>query len=121
MSLVSQSSFMLLLRNELKLYLRSGALNSVSVVFLVISQVLLHGVALAVAFAYSIGGAKAAPANMVLIMLTMGLLSMLFMMTARSLVGMVQAFYTRGDLDLLLSSPLDRKAIIGVRMGAVAL
>jgi ABC-2 type transport system permease protein len=118
---VSRSDLLLLLRNELKLYLRSGAVSSISITFLVISQVLLHLVALSMAFASSMGAMKGMPAEALLIMLTVGLLSMLFMMTARSLAGIVQSFYTRGDLDLMLSSPVDRRAIIGVRMVAVAL
>jgi ABC-2 type transport system permease protein len=55
------------------------------------------------------------------LLLAAGLLSMLLMMTSRALAGAVQSLYTRGDLDLLLSSPVDRRAIIGVRLGSLAL
>jgi ABC-2 type transport system permease protein len=41
-------------------------------------------------------------------------------MASRALGGAVQSLYTRGDLDLLLASPVDRRAIIGVRMGSLA-
>jgi ABC-2 type transport system permease protein len=114
------NSFALLLRNEFRLYLRGGMAKGASLVFFIITQVLLHLVALSIAFATSIRPLPANPRGG-LILLAGGLLAMFMLMTSRSLANAVQALYTRGDLDLLLSSPVDRRAVVGVRMGAVAL
>lgn len=113
------SSFPLLLRNEFRLYLR-GMAKGASLVFLLISQFFLHLIALAVAWATSKNVAPAMSVNM-LLLLSGGLMAMFMMMTSRALAGAVQSLYTRGDLDLLLSSPVDRRSVIGVRMGAIAL
>ena len=52
---------------------------------------------------------------------TAGLAFCLLFMVSRSLNGIVQVLYTRADMDLLLSSPLAPKSIIGTRVGTVAL
>lgn len=116
----SRDSFVLLLRNEFRLYLRSGMAKGASLVFLIISQVLLHLVALSIVWGTS---RRPLPESQDagLFMLAGGLAAMFMLMTSRSLANAVQALYTRGDLDLLLSSPVDRRAVIGVRMSAVAL
>jgi ABC-2 type transport system permease protein len=116
----SLNSFALLLRNEFRLHLRGGMAKGASLVFFIITQVVLHLVALSIAFASS---SRILPANprAGLFLLAGGLLAMFMLMTSRSLANAVQALYTRGDLDLLLSSPVDRRAVVGVRMGAVAL
>lgn len=121
MSAATGNPFLLLLRNELRLYLRSGAISGTSVTFLVIGQVLLHGIALVMAIGMSMQSGVSSPGDARLILLTSGLLAMLMLMTSRSLAGAVQSLYTRGDLDLLLASPVDRRAILGVRMGAIVL
>ncbi len=110
-----RNSFLLLLRNEFRLYLRG--LKGMSVVFLIISQVLLHVIALAVAWGTS-GRSVPTPPNSALFMLSGGLLAMFMLMTSRALGSAVQTLYTRGDLDLLLSSPVDRRSVIGRAHGS---
>jgi ABC-2 type transport system permease protein len=114
----SRNYFALLLRNEFRLHLRGGMASGASLVFIIITQVVLHLIALSIAW-----GTRQpfAAANTGLFMLAGGLLGMFMLMTSRSLATAVQALYTRGDLDLLLSSPVDRRAVIGVRMASVAL
>jgi ABC-2 type transport system permease protein len=116
----SGNSFLLLLRNEFRLYLRGGVAKGASLVFLIISQLLLHLVALSIAWTNSNRALPSTQAT-TLVMLAGGLIAMFMLMTSRSLANGVQALYTRGDLDLLLSSPVDRRAVLGVRMGAIAL
>lgn len=121
MSALAPNPFRLLLGNEIRLYLRSGSVKGVGLVFLIISQVLLHVVAVFVALGTQSPQVRAAAPDTGLVMLASGLMAMLLLMVSRSLAGAVQSLYTRGDLDLLLASPVDRRAIIGVRMGALAL
>lgn len=115
---VPRNDFRLLLGNELRLYLRSGQISGTSITLLVIGQVVLHLIALMLAFA---PGGNPRVADIWPLLLSAGLLAMLMLMTSRALAGAVQSLYTRGDLDLLLSSPVDRRAVIGVRMSAIAL
>ncbi len=113
-----------LLRHELRLYMRSGALQATSLTFLIIVEILLHLVAAAVAFALRAASAyrgAGIPAALPLLLITGGLASCFLFMLSRSLNGIVQVLYTRADLDLLLSSPLAPSSIIGVRVGSVAL
>lgn len=125
MSAAPPSAFPLLVRNELRLYLRSGQLNMLNVGFLVFGQLILHVLALAIALASlhapDAARAPAGAADAAAVMLSAGLFAMLMLMSSRALAGAVQSLYTRGDLDLLLSSPVDRRAVIGVRMGTIAL
>ncbi len=116
------NSFALLARNEWRLYLRSGLMSRSSFAFLVVTQVLLHLIAVVVAFATKSPRPGAAPLQGgTELLLAAGLLSMLLLMTSRALAGAVQSLYTRGDLDMLLASPVDRRAIIGVRLGTLVL
>lgn len=113
-----------LMRHELRLYLRSGVLKGSSFTFLIIAEILLHLMAVVVALgvrAASAHGGPGMPAVMTLLLVTGGLAFALIFMLSRSLNGIVQVLYTRGDLDLLLSSPLAPDSIIGVRMAMVAL
>ncbi|HEY6456610.1 MAG TPA: hypothetical protein VIY90_15160 [Steroidobacteraceae bacterium] len=113
-----------LMRHELRLYGRSGVLKATSLTFLIIAEILLHLVAAAVAFALhaasAYGGARI-PAALPLLLVTGGLAICFIFMLSRALNGIVQVLYTRADLDLLLSSPIAPKSIIGVRVGSVAL
>ncbi|HEV2701857.1 MAG TPA: hypothetical protein VGV09_09520, partial [Steroidobacteraceae bacterium] len=113
-----------LMRHELRLYLRSGVLKSTSVIFLVIVEILLHLVAAAAAFAVRVATthAQSGPPDAVpALLITFGLAFCFLFMLSRSLNGVVQVLYTRADLDLLLSSPMAPKSIIGVRVFTVAL
>lgn len=111
----------LLLGNELRLYLRSGSVKGIGLVFLIVGQIVLHLAALIIALAMQSPQSRFGAPGSGLVMLASGLFAMLLLMVSRSLGGAVQSLYTRGDLDLLLASPVDRRAIIGVRMGALAL
>ena len=113
-----------LMRHELRLYLRSGVLKTTSLTFLIIVEVLLHLLATAAALAVRAASTYAGsgiPAALPALLATAGLAFCLLFMLSRSLNGIVQVLYTRGDLDLLLSSPLAPKSIIGVRVFTVAL
>jgi ABC-2 type transport system permease protein len=113
-----------LMRHEFRLYTRSGTVKASSLTFLIIAEIVLHLVAVAVAFALraasTYGGARI-PASLPLLLTTAGLVFCLIFMLSRSLNGIVQVLYTRADLDLLLSSPLAPDTIIAVRVGSVAL
>lgn len=117
------NSFALLARNEWRLYLRSGLMRRSSFTVMIITQVLLHLVAVVIALGMKVPqrpGAASLPVNAAML-LAAGMLSMLLLMTSRALAGAVQSLYTRGDLDLLLSSPVDRRSIIGVRLGSLVI
>jgi ABC-2 type transport system permease protein len=111
------------MRHELRLYVRSGAVKVSSLTILIIAEILLHLVAVAIAFALRAGsayGSKDIPAALPLLLVTAGLAFTFIFMLSRSLNGIVQVLYTRGDLDLLLSSPVAPDSIIGVRVATVA-
>ena len=113
-----------LMRHELRLYTRSGLLKGSSFTFLIITEILLHLVAVGVAFAVRAASGAAShgmPAAMPLLLVTGGLAFAFIFMLSRSLNGIVQVLYTRADLDLLLSSPIAPDSIIGVRVATVAL
>jgi ABC-2 type transport system permease protein len=108
-----------LLRHELRLHWRSGA-STPSVIFVVIALLLLHLIALAIAVATSSPGARALPHGVALLGLTMAMGFALLLMTSRALTAAIQSLYTRGDLDLLLSSPVSPGSIVAVRAAAIA-
>jgi len=113
-----------MLHHELRLYLRSGVVKGTSLISLIIVEVLLHLMAAAVAFAVRAAGASGGsgtPAALPALLITGGLAFSFLFMLSRSLNGIVQVLYTRADLDLLLSSPMAPKSVIGVRVFTVAL
>jgi len=116
-----RNSLLLLLGNEVRLYLRGGMAKGASLVFLVITQVVMHLIALAIVVSTSMRPLPASAASGMTFLLAGGLFAMFMLMTSRALGNGVQALYTRGDLDLLLSSPADRRAVLAVRMGGIAL
>ena len=109
-----------LIRHELRLYWRTSKSVS-SLTFLVIGQVLLHLIALGIALATQAAGGRPIPQGLVLLFITGGLGFSLLIMTSRALSAAMQALYTRGDLDLLLSSPIAPNVIVAVRAAAIAL
>jgi ABC-2 type transport system permease protein len=109
-----------LIRHELRLYWRTSKSVS-SITFLVIGQVLLHLIALGIALATQAAGGRPIPQGPVLLFITIGMGFSLLIMTSRALAAAIQALYTRGDLDLLLSSPIAPNAIVAVRAAAIAL
>jgi ABC-2 type transport system permease protein len=107
-----------LMHHEFRLYWRGLGKHfggKFSVIFLVI---LLHLIAIPVAF-----GLRHMPAleQLTLAMaLTVGGGFVLFLMISRGLITAVQALYARGDMDLMLSSPLAPRSIIAVRASFIA-
>ncbi len=113
-----------LMRHELRLYARSGALRATSLTFLIIAEIVLHLGAAAVAFFVRAAGASGGPAlppTVSLLLVTGGLAFCFIFMLSRALNGIVQVLYTRADLDLLLSSPIAPVSILAVRVSTVAL
>ncbi|HEY4342127.1 MAG TPA: hypothetical protein VGM97_19440 [Steroidobacteraceae bacterium] len=112
------------MRHELRLYARSGVVKTTSLTFLIIAEVLLHLVAGAVALTVRVASTHALssiPAAVPMLLVTAALAFCLLFMASRGLNGIVQVLYTRADLDLLLSSPIAPRSIIGVRVASVAL
>jgi ABC-2 type transport system permease protein len=107
-----------LMRHEFRLYWRgiSKAVGSKIPVLLLL--ILLHLIAIPMALAL-----KHTPplsSHAAALGLTIGGAFILFLMISRSLITAVQALYARGDMDLLLSSPLSPRAIIAVRASVIA-
>jgi len=115
-------------RHEISLAIRdwltmmtAGRRHRQSVVLLVLAlvAVILHLVANALIGGWVKNGAIADKAA--LVMLTgCGLLSFSLMMS-QAMESVTRAYYTRSDLDLILSSPASSKRLFAVRTGAVAL
>ncbi|MGA3156540.1 MAG: hypothetical protein ABSE43_03095 [Steroidobacteraceae bacterium] len=107
-----------LMRHEGRLYWRelNKSLSSASGTIALL--VLLHIVAIPLAIALRHG-----PGMQLLTMaVTLSLAGscVLFLMISRALITSVQALYARGDMDLLLSSPLAPRSIITVRATFIA-
>lgn len=109
-----------LVMHELRLYRRAGKKVG-SLIFLGIIVALLHIIAVVIAMVARTPNAKALPDGPVILWLSVGLGFSLIIMTSRALTSAVQALYTRGDMDLLVSSPIDPNSIVAVRAAAIAL
>ena len=108
-----------LLQHELRLFWRAGLLSKTSTVFLYIALVLMHVVAAAIAF--SLNMSPPVPAE-VRLLLAAGLLGLvLVMMLSRCLHLVIEALYTRRDMELLLTSPLAPASFIGARALSIAI
>ena len=107
-----------LMHHEFRLYWRgiSKAVGSKIPVLLLL--ILLHLIAIPMALA--IKHTPSLPTRAVALGLTIGGAFVLFLMVSRGLITAVQALYARGDMDLLLSSPLSPRAIIAVRASFIA-
>jgi len=110
-------SFPWLLRHELRLPFRDKA-NRMSAPLLGVVCALLHLVGLMAAFGLT--HLSALPRSTVLVSLSLMLFSTLLFMLSTTLVAATQALYERGDMDLLLSSPLSRRVILWGRATAMA-
>lgn len=62
----------------------------------------------------------AAPDKVALVLVTACVLLSWFVMLSQSMETMTRAFYARGDLDLILSSPIDPQRLFVIRIGALA-
>jgi ABC-2 type transport system permease protein len=106
-----------LMRHELRLLYRGTTRKARNLIWVVLVFAVFHLAAIPVA-----GGmhlfAKLSPA--IPLLLVSGMLVLLGLtLAARSLTLAVQTVYERGDLDLLLSSPLDGRTLFSVRAGTL--
>jgi ABC-2 type transport system permease protein len=105
------------MRHELRLYRRGlKAFGSNAVIIFVVAA--LHLIAIPVAF--GLRHLPVLPQHIVAVTLTFGSIFILLLMISRGLVTAVQALYARGDMDLLLSSPIAPRSIITVRASIIA-
>jgi len=79
----------------------------------------LHGVAYFMVGAYANVGAD--PGKTVLLIVTGNLLLSAALMLSQAMESVTRAFYSRADLDLILSSPASARRLFSVRIGAMAL
>jgi ABC-2 type transport system permease protein len=108
-----------LLRHEIKLQWRTTGqkVNNVRVV-IAIALFVAQGIAFMMAFGANL--LPPMPANLLLLMMSSGALIVFLLMVSTALAAVVQTLYTRGDMDLMLSSPLAPRSIVLVRASAVA-
>ena len=113
-------SILWLFRYELKLQYRSfGRRRSTS---LVVGGMLLvwQLIALGLAFGVEKADLPELPRTLSLALASGGLAFLFLGMVSTALDNSIQAIYARGDMDLLLSSPFPRQAIMLVRVTAIA-
>jgi ABC-2 type transport system permease protein len=106
------------MHHEFRLYWRTliGRVSgNVATIFIV---ALLHLVAIPVALV--LRHFPALPPEKIALLLTVSGGFVLLLMISRALISAVQALYARGDMDLMLSSPLEPRSIIGVRTTVIA-
>lgn len=107
-----------LLQHELRLFWRGRGPKRFSMVFLGIVLVLLHLIGAALAFATT--STQPAPPVVRLLIFTVGMAFLLVTMLSRCLFLVVEALYTRRDMELLLTSPLAPSAFVGARTVGIA-
>jgi ABC-2 type transport system permease protein len=88
-------------------------------VWLVIFAILMHLLAFSMVARYADVGLDAGKSALVAI--TGSALLSWCLMLSQAMESVTRAFYTRADLDLLLSSPIAARRVFGVRIGAMAL
>lgn len=117
----SAGSTLWMLRHELRLQWRStgSKLKVNTTVAAVLVLLFFH----LVAYPLALGARYMSPLPIASIyeLVTGGALFVFLMMMSAALVAAVQAIFARGDIDLMLSSPIPPHSIILVRAGAVAL
>jgi len=106
------------MRQEFRLYWRGLGGQRGGNIAMLLLLVLLHLIAIPVAFGLRHLGAL--PPRAVAMYATLGGASVLLLMISRGLIIAIQALYARGDMDLLLSSPLAPLSIITVRAASIA-
>lgn len=104
--------------HELRLYRRGLSSSVGGKIAAICLLVLMHLIAIPLAFA--LRHIPAATPDYVAIGLTLGGGCVVLLMISRGLIMSVQALYTRGDMDLLLSSPVAPLSIISARAAAIA-
>lgn len=113
------SATTLMLRHELRLQWRTNSNKARAGLIAALVLAVLHLVAVPIAF--SIPYWPTPPRAELLIGTSAVLLFALLAMTSMGLVAVVKAIYDRHDLDLLLSSPIEPRAIVLTRIAAIAL
>jgi ABC-2 type transport system permease protein len=89
------------------------------VIALVVFVTIIHVVAYGMVARYA--GIAANPDKVALVVITGTALLSLSLMLSQAMESVTRAFYTRSDLDLLLSSPAQASKIFAVRIATVAL
>src|SRR5262249_42343539 len=107
-----------LLRHELRLQWRALSKKTPLLVTLAVLIVFLH--AIAAGLAYSVRFMPPVPANALVAGITCALAFLLLMSISSGIVVAMQNIYARGDMDLLLSSPLAPRTLVLVRGFAIA-
>jgi ABC-2 type transport system permease protein len=117
--MAAPGSFRWLLRHELRLMFRDARSKIASTISAILLFVLLH--ALAIPLVFGIQAAVRLSDNIMLAMVT-GLAGLTMLtLCARALTLSVQTLYERGDVELLVSSPIPPRAWFAVRASAIAL
>ena len=106
------------MHHEFRLYWRELSKRLSGYASIIFLLVVLHLLAILVAF--GIRHAPAPPHRALAMALTVGGGFVLLLMISRGLITAVQALYARGDMDLMLSSPLAPRSIITVRASFIA-
>lgn len=109
-----------LLRHELKLAFRARTRrgNATMLVILVVMVLLMMVVGLPLALALRFAPVRETPGLFMLLDLIV--LAIFTLILSQTLAGAISAFFERGDLDLLLSSPLPPRQVLTVRAVAIA-
>jgi ABC-2 type transport system permease protein len=116
----SLGSIAWLFRYELKLQWRSFGRRRTTSLFVGFMLGAWQLIALVVAFGFDHAHLPPLPAPLGLAVTTAALIFLYLGMVSTALDATIQAIYARGDMDLLLSSPFPRHAIIMVRLTAIA-
>jgi ABC-2 type transport system permease protein len=111
---VQPGSMPWLLRHELRLYWRSGALQGTRIAWLVVLSVLLHLCGLAIALGPTM------PRDIQLMVVTSLLLFTGIAMLSRALFQVIDVLHTRNDMELLLTAPIEPGTVVGSRAAGVA-
>jgi ABC-2 type transport system permease protein len=106
------------MHHEFRLYWRGLSKSVGSKIPVLLLLILLHLIAIPMALALK--RTPPLPVRAAALGLTFGGAFVLFLMISRGLISAVQALYARGDMDLLLSSPLSPRALIAVRASFIA-
>lgn len=92
--------------------------RTVAIAFLVLAAV-MHLIAYGMVSRYA--GVAVHPDKTALVVVTASVLLSLSLMLSQAMESVTRAFYTRADLDLLLSSPVQAPRIFAVRIATIAL
>ena len=99
---------------------KSGLSGSKAVLILLVGVGLLGLVGGGVGLAFLVWQFPVGPGPMAALIVTGAMGAVLTLMLTHAINASVQALYQRGDLDLLLSSPLKPRVVLTVRLVAIA-